>query len=86
MLFVNLILQIKGNENNFIDDSCIVFRLFLHLYSTLVFLPFCFLFLFQQNYLMKFGYLPQSDLETGNLRTDDQLTDAIKNLQVNEIF
>ncbi|PBC30704.1 Matrix metalloproteinase-17 [Apis cerana cerana] len=35
----------------------------------------------QQNYLMKFGYLPQSDLETGNLRTDDQLTDAIKNLQ-----
>lgn len=49
-------------------------------------LPFCFLFLFQQNYLMKFGYLPQSDLETGNLRTDDQLTDAIKNLQVNEIF
>ncbi|XP_012350103.1 matrix metalloproteinase-2 [Apis florea] len=30
---------------------------------------------------MKFGYLPQSDLETGNLRTDDQLTDAIKNLQ-----
>lgn len=49
-------------------------------------LPFCFLFLLQQNYLMKFGYLPQSDLETGNLRTDDQLTDAIKNLQVNEIF
>lgn len=35
-----------------------------------------------QNYLMKFGYLPQSDLETGNLRTDDQLTDAIKNLQM----
>lgn len=85
MLFVNLVLQIKGNENNFIDDSCIVFRLFLHLYSTLVFYHY-FLFLFQQNYLMKFGYLPQSDLETGNLRTDDQLTDAIKNLQVNEIF
>nr|XP_033330394.1 matrix metalloproteinase-2 isoform X2 [Megalopta genalis] len=34
-----------------------------------------------QNYLMKFGYLPQTDLETGNLRTDDQLRDAIKNLQ-----
>ena len=34
-----------------------------------------------QNYLMKFGYLPQSDLETGNLRTDDQLRSAIKNLQ-----
>lgn len=42
-------------------------------------------FLFQQNYLMKFGYLPQTDLETGNLRTDDQLTDAIENLQVSEI-
>lgn len=47
--------------------------------------PFC-SFLFQQNYLMKFGYLPQTNLETGNLRTDDQLTDAIKNLQVSEIF
>ncbi|KAJ8681396.1 hypothetical protein QAD02_017183, partial [Eretmocerus hayati] len=30
---------------------------------------------------MKFGYLPQSDFETGNLRTDDQLRDAIKSLQ-----
>lgn len=36
----------------------------------------------QQDYLMKFGYLPQSDIETGNLRTEDQLRDAIKNLQV----
>ncbi|XP_076175722.1 matrix metalloproteinase-2-like isoform X3 [Ptiloglossa arizonensis] len=34
-----------------------------------------------QNYLMKFGYLPQTDLETGNLRTDDQLRSAIKHLQ-----
>ncbi|XP_043484667.1 matrix metalloproteinase-2 [Leptopilina heterotoma] len=34
-----------------------------------------------QNYLMKFGYLPQSDLETGNLRTDEQLRDAIKDFQ-----
>ncbi|OXU31481.1 hypothetical protein TSAR_017005 [Trichomalopsis sarcophagae] len=30
---------------------------------------------------MKFGYLPQSGLETGNLRTDDQLRDAIRSLQ-----
>ncbi|CAK9795980.1 Matrix metalloproteinase-2 [Anthophora quadrimaculata] len=30
---------------------------------------------------MKFGYLPQTDVETGNLRTDDQLRDAIINLQ-----
>ncbi|KAG7196491.1 hypothetical protein KM043_015780 [Ampulex compressa] len=36
----------------------------------------------QQNYLMRFGYLPQTDLETGNLRTEDQLRDAIKNLQM----
>jgi len=43
-----------------------------------------FLFLLQQNYLMKFGYLPQTDFETGNLRTEDQLRDAIKNLQVNK--
>lgn len=35
---------------------------------------------------MKFGYLPQTDLETGNLRTEDQLRDAIKNLQVTEIM
>ncbi|XP_032683926.1 matrix metalloproteinase-2 isoform X1 [Odontomachus brunneus] len=34
-----------------------------------------------QNYLMRFGYLPQTDIETGNLRTEDQLRDAIKNLQ-----
>uniref|UniRef100_A0A1B6E667 Peptidase metallopeptidase domain-containing protein n=1 Tax=Clastoptera arizonana TaxID=38151 RepID=A0A1B6E667_9HEMI len=32
-------------------------------------------------YLTKFGYLPQSDLETGYLRTVDQLTGAIKTLQ-----
>lgn len=35
---------------------------------------------------MKFGYLPQSGLETGNLRTDDQLRDAIKNLQVSSRY
>ncbi|XP_071576577.1 matrix metalloproteinase-2-like [Temnothorax nylanderi] len=34
-----------------------------------------------QNYLMRFGYLPQTDFETGNLRTEEQLRDAIKNLQ-----
>ncbi|KMQ96929.1 matrix metalloproteinase-17, partial [Lasius niger] len=34
-----------------------------------------------QNYLMRFGYLPQTDIETGNLRTEDQLRDAVKNLQ-----
>jgi hypothetical protein len=33
---------------------------------------------------MDFGYLPQSDLETGNLRTDDQLRDAIRTLQVSQ--
>jgi hypothetical protein len=30
---------------------------------------------------MEFGYLPKSNIETGNLRTVDQLRDAIKNLQ-----
>lgn len=30
---------------------------------------------------MKFGYLPKSDIETGNLRTGDQLREAIKSLQ-----
>ncbi|XP_021938956.1 matrix metalloproteinase-2-like isoform X2 [Zootermopsis nevadensis] len=35
----------------------------------------------EHRYLMDFGYLPQSDLETGNLRTDDQLRDAIRTLQ-----
>jgi hypothetical protein len=37
-------------------------------------------------YLMKFGYLPESDRETGNLRTEDQLRDAIRNLQVNIFY
>ena len=31
---------------------------------------------------MQFGYLPQSDLETGNLRSEDQIRDAIKTMQV----
>ena len=34
-----------------------------------------------ESYLTKFGYLPQSDLETGLLRTVEQLEDAIRNLQ-----
>lgn len=37
---------------------------------------------FQLGYLSKYGYLPSSDLETGNLRADDQLKDAIRALQV----
>ena len=34
-----------------------------------------------ESYLTKFGYLPQSDLETGMLRTLEQLEDAVRNLQ-----
>lgn len=34
-----------------------------------------------EDYLTRFGYLPQSDLETGALRTTQQLRDAIRNLQ-----
>merc|ERR1719430_2462939 len=34
-----------------------------------------------EDYLTKFGYLPQSDLETGMLRTVEQLEDPIRNLQ-----
>ena len=34
-----------------------------------------------EDYLTRFGYLPQSDLETGALRTMQQLRDAIRNLQ-----
>lgn len=30
---------------------------------------------------MKFGYLPQSDIETGNLRTEESVRDAIRELQ-----
>lgn len=33
------------------------------------------------HYLTKYGYLPQSDLETGNLRTGDQLREAIRTMQ-----
>ena len=34
-----------------------------------------------QMYLMKFGYLPRSDMETGALRTHEELQRAIKNFQ-----
>ena len=34
-----------------------------------------------EDYLTKYGYLPQSDLETGAQRTEQQLTDAVRNLQ-----
>lgn len=40
-----------------------------------------FIFWIQQNYLMRFGYLPKSNIETGNLRTEDQLIESIKSLQ-----
>ncbi|XP_017045134.1 LOW QUALITY PROTEIN: matrix metalloproteinase-2 [Drosophila ficusphila] len=33
------------------------------------------------NYLMQFDYLPKSDLETGALRTEQQLKDAVRSLQ-----
>lgn len=36
----------------------------------------------QYNFLMQYDYLPKSDLETGALRTEEQLIDAIRNLQV----
>lgn len=40
------------------------------------------LFLFlQQGYLMKFGYLPDMNLETANLQSDEQLQDALRTLQ-----
>jgi hypothetical protein len=35
-----------------------------------------------EKYLMTFGYLPQSDLETGAQRTEEQMRNALKNLQV----
>ena len=34
-----------------------------------------------EDYLTRFGYLPQSDIETGALRTIQQLKDAVRNLQ-----
>ncbi|CAL4065532.1 unnamed protein product, partial [Meganyctiphanes norvegica] len=34
-----------------------------------------------QRYLMQYGYLPMSDMETGNLRTETQLRDAIRTMQ-----
>ncbi|CAG0923766.1 unnamed protein product [Notodromas monacha] len=34
-----------------------------------------------QHYLMTFGYLPQSDFEIGNLRTEEELINAIKEMQ-----
>ena len=34
-----------------------------------------------EDYLTKFGYLPQSNLETGAMRTEQKLKDALKNLQ-----
>uniref|UniRef100_A0A182FBD5 Peptidoglycan binding-like domain-containing protein n=1 Tax=Anopheles albimanus TaxID=7167 RepID=A0A182FBD5_ANOAL len=34
-----------------------------------------------QNYLMQFGYLEKSNIETGNLRTIDELEQAVRKLQ-----
>lgn len=34
-----------------------------------------------QNYLMEFGYLPKSNIETGNLRTMEQLQEAVRLFQ-----
>uniref|UniRef100_A0A182PKF6 Peptidoglycan binding-like domain-containing protein n=1 Tax=Anopheles epiroticus TaxID=199890 RepID=A0A182PKF6_9DIPT len=34
-----------------------------------------------QNYLMRFGYLEKSNIETGNLRTIDELKKAVESLQ-----
>ena len=34
-----------------------------------------------EEYLTNFGYLPKSNLETGAMRTEQQLKDAVKNLQ-----
>ncbi|XP_014212247.1 matrix metalloproteinase-2-like [Copidosoma floridanum] len=34
-----------------------------------------------QRYLMNFGYLPKEDSEIGNLRTNDQVTEALRSLQ-----
>ena len=34
-----------------------------------------------EDYLATFGYLPQSSLEIGAMRTEQQLQDAVKNLQ-----
>ncbi|XP_065577368.1 matrix metalloproteinase-2-like isoform X2 [Artemia franciscana] len=33
------------------------------------------------NYMMRFGYLPTSDLETGNLRSEEEVIKAIKEMQ-----
>ncbi|EAT48174.1 AAEL000790-PA, partial [Aedes aegypti] len=33
------------------------------------------------NYLMEFGYLPKSNIETGNLRTMEQLQEAVRLFQ-----
>jgi hypothetical protein len=35
-----------------------------------------------EDYLTQFGYLPQSDLETGALRTLRQLEDAVRNVPI----
>lgn|SRR6218665_3284568 len=34
-----------------------------------------------QTYLMKYGYLPGSDMETGALRTDEELQRAVRHFQ-----
>lgn len=41
-----------------------------------------FYFVLQSSYLMKFGYLPELDLVAGNLRSEEQLKDALRTLQV----
>jgi len=42
--------------------------------------------LLQQSKLMKFGYLPQSNHETGELRREEDVIDGLKRMQVKDPF
>lgn len=61
-------------------SRCIKHHIRLANADTLTKLTEC--FILQTGYLTKFGYLPESDLETGNLQTEDQLRNALRTLQV----
>jgi hypothetical protein len=46
----------------------------------------CLRFLFQAKKLMQFGYISQSNIETGELRHENELVDGLKRMQVTKIL
>ncbi|KAL7635601.1 UNVERIFIED_CONTAM: hypothetical protein RMT77_014670 [Armadillidium vulgare] len=83
--------QIFGYKNSRNRNPCFIFIIFItNLFVSIIEVIDCLPLSRQrrdmiddsvQRYLMRYGYLPMSDMETGNLRTEKQLREAVKVMQ-----